>query len=98
MPPEIETALYRVMQEALTNVARHARATQVGVGLERRGRSVVATVEDDGAGFDVDEARHSGRLGLIGMTERIDLLGGRLTIESSTAGGTTVRAEIPIEV
>ena len=95
LPADVETALYRVVQEALTNVVRHARAKRVGVILERKGDRVVAIVEDDGQGFDVDEALRSGRLGLLGMRERAEMLSGRLTIESAPGTGTTVYADLP---
>jgi len=100
LPPYIETTLYRIIQEAMTNVVRHANATSVSVLLERRGSSVVAIVEDDGKGFDLDEVLQSGeekrRLGLYGMEERASLAGGKLTIESSPGQGTTVFVEIPL--
>lgn len=95
LPPEVETALYRIVQEALTNVIRHARATHVDILLERRGERVVAIVEDDGVGFDAEAAKQSGRLGLFGMQERAEMLGGRLTIESTAGMGTTVFVEVP---
>jgi PAS domain S-box-containing protein len=95
--PVVETALYRIVQEALTNVVRHARATRVDVLLERRGDKVIVVVEDDGAGFDADEARfaQSGRLGLLGMQERTEMLGGAMIIESSIGAGTTIVVEVP---
>ncbi|HFD40018.1 MAG TPA: HAMP domain-containing protein [Anaerolineae bacterium] len=101
LPPAVETALYRIVQEALTNVARHAAADQVSVLLETRGDSVVAIVEDDGCGFEVerlmDGALREQWLGLHGMRERAELLGGKLTIESSPGAGTTVFVEVPLE-
>ncbi len=95
LPPEVETALYRIVQEALTNVVRHAQATRADVLLERRGNRVVAIVEDDGAGFDPDAAVQNGRLGLFGMRERAEMLGGTLAVESVPGAGTTVFVEIP---
>lgn len=95
LPPEVETALYRIVQEALTNVIRHAQATRVDVLLERRDDRVVAIIEDDGMGFDAEAAKQSGRLGLFGMQERAEMLGGRLTIESAAGMGTTVYVEVP---
>ncbi|MCX7682594.1 MAG: PAS domain S-box protein [Anaerolineae bacterium] len=95
LPPEVETALYRIVQEALTNVIRHARATRVDVLLERRNDRVIVIVEDDGVGFDVEAAKLSGRLGLLGMQERAEMLGGWLTIESTAGVGTAVFVEIP---
>ncbi len=95
LPGEVETTLYRIVQEALTNVVKHARAGTVSVLLARKDGAAVAVIEDDGRGFDVDRAGDEG-LGLVGMRERIGLLGGRLAIESSAASGTTVVAEVPI--
>jgi signal transduction histidine kinase len=101
LPSRVETALYRIAQQALVNVARHAHAQNVGVLLEDRGSLVVLIVEDDGVGFDVEEVMGSHvqqtNLGLYGMRERASLLGGRLTIESTLGGGTSVFAEIPLE-
>ncbi|RME40691.1 MAG: hypothetical protein D6796_16880, partial [Caldilineae bacterium] len=95
LPPEVETALYRIVQEALTNVARHARATRVGVLLERRDDRLVAIVEDDGVGFAPEEvAQTNGRLGLFGMRERAEMLGGTLSIESEPGKGTTIFVEV----
>jgi signal transduction histidine kinase len=91
----VETALYRIVQEALTNVVRHARATSVDVLLERRGSQVITVIEDNGVGFDPKEAARSGRLGLFGMQERVEMLGGTLLVESSVGVGTTVVAEVP---
>jgi len=95
MPREVETAIYRIVQEALTNVARHAHASRVDVVIERRGDSLVAIVEDNGVGFDFDVSTHSNRLGLAGMRERAEMLGGTLTLESETGTGTTVLVEVP---
>ena len=96
---EEETSLYRIAQEALTNVARHGRASTVSVLLENRAEMVVLIVEDDGVGFDVDqvmrERPNSGALGLQGMEERASLVGGTLTVESSPETGTTVYAVLP---
>jgi signal transduction histidine kinase len=100
LPAHIETALYRIVQEALTNVARHARAHGVSVLLECRRSAVKLIVEDDGVGFDVLAAQHAGsreRLGLYGMRERASLVGGQLTIESSPGMGTAVYVEIPLD-
>jgi PAS domain S-box-containing protein len=93
--PEIETAVYRVAQEALTNVARHAGASVVGVVVSRTDGSVTAVIEDNGAGFD-REAVPRERLGLVGMQERVALVGGELEVESELGSGTTVYARIPL--
>ena len=95
LPGEVETALYRIVQESLTNVVKHARARRVSIALTRMEGSVTAVVEDDGQGFDPDEAP-SGGFGLIGMRERLALLGGRLRIESSPGAGTTIAADVPL--
>jgi signal transduction histidine kinase len=91
---EVETALYRIVQEALTNIVKHAAASHVSVVLTRKGQTVVAVVEDDGHGFDAD-ARHEDGLGLVGMRERVAIVGGRLRVESSADAGTTIVAEVP---
>lgn len=96
LPADVETAVYRVVQEALTNVARHARARRVSVTVGRHDDHATAAVEDDGVGFDPDAAPKAGRLGLIGMRERVTLAGGALDVESSPGGGTTVIARFPL--
>jgi signal transduction histidine kinase len=95
LPSEIETALYRIVQEALTNIVKHAQATKVSVVLTRAGDSVKMVVEDDGRGFSRGESSGEG-LGLVGMRERIALVNGRLDIESSPGAGTTLVAEVPL--
>jgi signal transduction histidine kinase len=101
LPAPVETALYRIVQEALTNVAQHANATEVGLLLEVRAGAVVPIVEDDGCGFDATRlipGESAERwLGLSGMRERAELLGGRLTIESTPGVGTTLFVEVPLE-
>ena len=99
LPPLIETAIYRIVQETLTNIVRHARATAVGVILERQKNHVSTIVEDNGCGFDVDAVQAAPsagrRMGLLGMQERAALLGGTLHIESAPDVGTTVYLRIP---
>ncbi|MBI3763292.1 MAG: HAMP domain-containing protein [Chloroflexi bacterium] len=96
LDPTLETALYRIVQEALTNVGRHARARTVSVLLERRDGKVLAIVEDDGVGFDPASAgKAQQRLGLFGIRERAELLGGRLIIESEPGRGTSIFVEVP---
>ncbi len=95
LPPAIETALYRIVQETLTNIVRHAHATRVQIILTRCADRVTATVDDDGIGFDPEAAMSSGGLGLIGMQERLQMLGGTLTIETDSGEGTTLVAEVP---
>lgn len=97
--PAAETAVFRIVQEALTNVARHARARGVSVLLERRGADMVAVVEDDGCGFEPDlvaSASLRERLGLAGIAERAALVGGRLTMESQPGQGTTIFVTVPL--
>ena len=100
LPPEIEIALYRVVQEALTNVLKHAAAANVSVVAERGNDEVRLIVEDDGCGFDADAlispASTAGRLGVLGMRERIDAVGGKLDIESTPGAGTTLVVRIPL--
>ncbi len=95
LAPEVETALYRIVQEALTNVAKHAEATRVSIVVTRRESSVTAVIEDDGQGFGAGGGSGDG-LGLVGMKERVGLLGGRLALESTEGAGTTVVAEVPV--
>jgi len=94
LSPDAETVLYRIVQEALTNVVKHASAEHVSITLVRKGSSAVVVVEDDGGGFDPGALR-DGALGIAGMRERVALVGGRLTIESSPRRGTTLVAEVP---
>jgi signal transduction histidine kinase len=95
LPSEVETALYRVVQESLTNVVKHAHARNVSVSVVRRDTGVAAVIEDDGAGFQPAAAREDG-VGLLGMRERLALLDGRLEIESRPGAGTTLVAEVPL--
>jgi signal transduction histidine kinase len=101
LPSHVETALYRICQEALTNVTRHAQASTVQVRLQRSGATVIAHIEDDGQGFDVkhvfngDVPKHG--IGLLGMRERVALLGGSFNIQSELGHGTQLTIEIPLE-
>lgn len=90
----VETALYRVVQEAMTNVVRHARATRVDLLVERRGERVIVMIEDDGVGFDQNRLPRTDHLGLIGLRERAEALDGTLTVESSPGSGTTIVVEV----
>lgn len=94
LPPDFETVLYRVVQEALTNVARHARAARASVVVQRVNGCVIAVVEDDGVGFE-PRSTSTDRLGLLGLSERVTLAGGTLSIESATGQGTTLIARLP---
>ncbi|NLC57958.1 MAG: GAF domain-containing sensor histidine kinase, partial [Armatimonadetes bacterium] len=97
LDPAVEIALYRIVQEALTNVAKHAQAHTASVLLQERANSLVLIIEDDGRGFVVpDVAAGNGKhFGLMGMQERVALLGGKLTLESAPGAGTTVYVELP---
>ena len=95
LPAEVETTLYRIVQEALTNIVKHARARNVSILLVRRGGSVTAVVEDDGEGFEPGAVGAEG-LGLLGMRERVSLIDGRLTVESTPGAGATLAVEVPL--
>jgi signal transduction histidine kinase len=95
MPSDVETAFYRIVQESLTNVAKHAGAGRVSILLTRRGDSVAAVIEDDGRGFEPSETRDGG-FGLSGMRERVALLNGTLELESAQGTGTTLVVEVPM--
>ncbi|MGB9178625.1 MAG: CheR family methyltransferase [Pyrinomonadaceae bacterium] len=95
--PEVETNLYRIAQEALNNISKHAQASRADVLLERRDSSVVLIVEDNGVGFDLKDKEQSDRgLGLLGMRERAGLIGGSLEIEAAPHQGTTIYARVPV--
>ena len=93
-PPEVEVVLYRVVQEALTNIVRHAKATWVHAQVGLRGREVFLTVEDDGQGMAPGVEP---KLGLLGMQERVTAAGGTLTIAASADRGVLLTARIPVE-
>ena len=93
LDPELESAVYRLVQESLTNAIKHAHAERVSLCLRHEAGTIVVTVSDDGSGFDRQPA--DGGFGLIGMQERVELVGGRLAIDSAPGEGTTVRAELP---
>jgi len=96
LPTEYETAIYRIVQEALTNIVRHADATHADVLLERKQDSLIVIIEDDGIGFD-PKNKATNHLGLVGMQERATILGGTITFESSPDRGSTVKLEVPWE-
>ncbi len=98
LPPNVELVLYRVVREALSNVAKHASASRVETRLSRKGRTLRLLVEDDGCGFDVEAAKGSRQsgLGLFGMEERLALIGGTLRVDSSPGKGTRLSAEVPL--
>lgn len=98
LPREVETTLYRITQEATNNVYKHAKARRVSVSIERRGDQVTGIIEDDGVGFDTNALTGADprRIGIIGMRERVAIVGGELTIESAPGRGTTVRVRLPV--
>lgn len=99
LPSDVETAVFRIVQEALTNVQKHAGASRVDLILRLGGGELVALIEDNGKGFDPEgaaEAAAAGRLGLRGMRERAELVGGTVEIEPIPGDGTTIFVRIPL--
>jgi signal transduction histidine kinase len=99
LAPEVEAGVYRIVQEALTNVAKHAKATTCRVFLQRLPNTVLVTIEDDGVGFRPEEVSEPGAargIGLIGIRERVAQLRGELRLESSPGKGTRLTVEIPV--
>ena len=100
MPPHLETTCFRIVQEALTNVLRHAQARQVQVEVRQHDAELTLCIHDDGVGFEVAaaqaRARQGGGLGVLGMQERAELVRGHLEIVSSPGHGTTIRACFPL--
>ncbi|MGI9034748.1 MAG: sensor histidine kinase, partial [Pyrinomonadaceae bacterium] len=95
---EIETNLYRIAQEALNNIYKHAKASKVEIMLEKREDSIVLIIEDNGAGFDVkDKINRAKGIGLIGITERAVIIGGKSEIESREGAGTTIFVRVPVK-
>jgi signal transduction histidine kinase len=95
LPADVETALYRIVQEALTNVVKHADARHVSIVLTRKQASVLVMIEDDGRGFDPERPSVAG-LGLQGMRERVELLDGSFQVEAAPRTGTTLIVELPV--
>jgi two-component system, NarL family, sensor histidine kinase NreB len=97
--PEAETNLYRITQEALNNIHKHAEARNVEVILTERDEEVVLIISDDGKGFVVeDRLKENKGIGLVGMQERAELVGGNLEIESEPGAGTTIYVHLPLTV
>ncbi len=100
LAPEVEITLYRVVQEALTNVSKHARATEVRIALQRETGRITLSVEDNGQGFALDNVaggRVSGRgVGLLGMQERVAAVGGTFSVQTGIGQGTRLAIEIPL--
>ncbi len=101
LPPEVELAVYRLVQESLSNVARHAEASMVQITLDFQPDHLEVKVEDDGLGFSppdpIDDLAAAGHYGLIGMKERADAIGGRLSIMSAHRSGTTIQLTVPVQ-
>jgi len=101
LPPQVEIALFRIVQEAVSNIAGHARAESTYISLEFKDKSVAVHAEDDGIGFNLSQVLSStgGKegMGLLGMKERAELLGGTLAIDTTPGGGTRVSVEIPVD-
>jgi len=95
--PSVATALYRIVQEALTNVARHAHATDVSIDLRMQGREIVLKVEDNGVGLPEDALERTGSWGLRGLLERVNLCGGSLVLENAPGSGARMTVRVPID-
>jgi signal transduction histidine kinase/chaperonin cofactor prefoldin len=95
LPEQVEVALYRIAQEALTNVIRHAHATQIQVLLEKAESKLRLTIQDNGVGFDPKARVEHNGMGLVGIRERVSMLGGQLAVTSTPGEGTVLRIEIP---
>ena len=96
LPPQISTAVYRIIQEALTNVARHAEVTSLAVSLWTEGGMLKLRVEDNGMGFRIEDLPVEGSVGLRSMRERASLMGGELSVSSTPGSGTCITAELPL--
>jgi len=96
LTPALESTAYRLVQEAMTNITRHAQASEVRVRVRRLEDKVHVTVVDDGRGFDPDDVKIGRSRGLVGMRERVELLGGTLVLESAPGQGAAVRAVLPV--
>ena len=100
LPPSLEIALFRVIQEAFNNIVKHAHASNADVSVHFKKDSITVRIKDDGIGFDVQEAISSKDrprgLGLLGMRERVELINGSLVIKSSPGHGTEITIEVPL--
>ncbi|MCB0210867.1 MAG: GAF domain-containing protein [Anaerolineae bacterium] len=97
LPLALETNVYRIVQEALTNIIRHAQSTNVDIVLKHSDKQIRLIVEDNGVGFNAKTISKTGRLGLLGMRERAEMLGGTLSVESTIGVGTTILVEVPYD-
>ena len=93
----MSTAIFRIVQESLTNVVLHASATRADVLMNLLEDEIITIIEDDGVGFTPSSQNIETHLGLFGMHERMEMLGGKLTIESSPGQGTAVNIEVPYD-
>jgi signal transduction histidine kinase len=96
LPPGVETALYRIVQEALNNAVKHAAARSVWIGLQCTPHKVTCSVRDDGRGFDAMRWPQAQGLGLTGIRERLSTLGGSMRLTTAPSKGTTIQADIPL--
>ena len=96
LPEDVSLCLYRVLQEALQNAVKHSRSPHIDVWLGKVAGSVELIVRDAGIGFEPNTASQGHGLGLVGMKERLKLVGGELTIDARRAAGTTIRARVPL--
>jgi two-component system sensor histidine kinase UhpB len=97
IPKDVATAAYRILQEALTNVWKHAKASEVRVSIKKTGKTLVLRISDNGTGFDKGTLLDEGSLGLVGMRERARLVGGLIEVTNRRAGGTRVVARLPLD-
>lgn len=97
LPPRLEMGIYRIVQEALNNITRHAQAAHVHISIHSTPAAIRIEIQDDGVGFNIKQLHHDGRFGLIGLNERARLLGGELNIHSAPGAGTTLHLHIPLE-
>jgi two-component system sensor histidine kinase DegS len=97
----VEITVYRAVQEALTNIRKHAEATKVDLGLQFEDGTVSVKIHDNGRGFDltstIDNAVSVGNMGLLGMRQRVQMVGGKLDIRTRRNGGTTITMTLPVE-
>ena len=92
----LATGIFRVHQEALTNIMRHSQATEVQTEIQMLNDEILLTIHDNGIGFDQNEARNKNSLGLVGMKERALMFDGNLTIDTESGNGTTVTLKVPV--
>jgi two-component system sensor histidine kinase UhpB len=95
MDPDRSTAVFRILQESLTNVVRHAAASEITIRMEKRNKDLMLLVKDNGKGMRMEDAFRDESLGILGMRERAQMFGGEVDICSAPGSGTTVRVNIP---